>query len=434
MRRTASNTWRASSAVLIVWLTTYGRLCTGGLAADWPQWRGPARDGQSAERGLLGQWPQGGPPLVWKATGLGRGYSSVAVVGNRIYTAGLVAGGQAVLTALDLHGHIVWQTPIAEREEPPNSTPTVDGDRLYVITHRGQLVCCSTMHGQILWQKNFRRDFDGQMMSGWGYSESPLVDGDLLVCTPGGKQALLAALDKKTGAVVWNCAVTGDLGPNGADGAAYSSIVLSHAAGVKQYVQLVGRGLVGVEAATGKLLWHYNRIANGTANIPTPVVRDDYVFGSCGYDSGAVLLRIQRNNDGSLRAQEVYYLPGRQLQNHHGGMILLGDYLYLGHGHNNGFPLCIEWLTGKEMWRPGRGPGSGSAAIAYADGHLYFRYQDGTMALIEATPTEYRLKGSFPLPSRLGESWPHPVIANGHLYLRDQDVLLCYDIRRPSGS
>ncbi len=400
-------------------------------SADWPQWRGPARDAHSPETGLLQEWPTEGPRLLWKASGLGQGYSSVAVVGQRIYTVGLQPGNQAALVALDLAGTKLWQTVISEQEQPPNGTPTIDDGRVYVVTFRGRLVCCNADTGAIVWSKDFVRDFGGQMMSGWGYSESPLVDGNLVVCTPGGDEALLVALHKTNGQLHWQCQVTGDLGPNGLDGAAYSSVVISHAAGVKQYVQLVGRGLVGVDAARGKLLWHYNRIANSTANIPTPIVRGDYVFGSSGYDSGAALLRIARLSDNSLRAEEVYYLPGRQLQNHHGGMVLVGDYLYLGHGHNNGFPVCIEWLTGRDMWRPGRGPGSGSAAVAYADGHLYFRYQDGTMVLIEATPEEYRLKSSFKLASRLGESWPHPVIAHGRLFLRDQDVLLCYDIRQP---
>jgi outer membrane protein assembly factor BamB len=205
--------------------------------------------------------------------------------------------------------------------------------------------------------------------------------------------------------------------------------VISRGAGVKQYVQLVGRGVIGVRAADGQTLWTYNQVANGTANIPTPIVKDDYVFCSTGYGTGAALLKLVKSGEG-VDAEEVYFIPGNKLQNHHGGMILLGDYLYMGNKHNNGFPVCIKLLTGEIVWEPGRGPGSGSAAILYADGNLYFRYEDGTMALIGAQPDEYQLKGHFKLASINGKSWPHPVIAGGRLYLRDQDVLMCYDIKR----
>ncbi|HUS38284.1 MAG: PQQ-binding-like beta-propeller repeat protein [Pirellulales bacterium] len=198
---------------------------------------------------------------------------------------------------------------------------------------------------------------------------------------------------------------------------------------LKQYVQLAGRGLIGVRADDGKLLWTYNRIANGTANIPTPLVRDDLVFCSSGYGTGAALLQLTKSSDG-VEADEVYFKPGNKIQNHHGGMILLSDHVYLGNRHNNGFPLCIEVESGDVAWEPGRGPGSGSAAVLCADGHLYFRYEDGVMALIEATPSEYKLKGQFKLASVRGKSWPHPVITDGKLYVRDQGALMCYNIRR----
>ncbi|HTN77628.1 MAG TPA: PQQ-binding-like beta-propeller repeat protein, partial [Pirellulaceae bacterium] len=187
-------------------------------------------------------------------------------------------------------------------------------------------------------------------------------------------------------------------------------------------------GVIGVDAASGKLLWGYNTIANDTANIPTPIVKGDYVFCSTGYGTGAALLKISKEG-GKLAAQQVYFLEADSMQNHHGGMILLGKHIYCGHGHNNGFPLCIEAATGKPMWKPGRGAGGGSAAISYADGQLYFRYEDGTMALVEANPTEYKLNGKFKLLTHHGNSWPHPVIAGGKLYLRDQGTLLVYDIQ-----
>ena len=238
----------------------------------------------------------------------------------------------------------------------------------------------------------------------------------------------LPILNKKTGEVIWKSEQP-DFGRAGKDGAGYTGVVISQAAGIKQYVTLTGRGLMGVRASDGKFLWGYNRIANGTADIPTPIVKGDYVFGSSGYgDGGTALVKLVKAGDG-VKAEEVYYLKANELQNHHGGMILLGDHVYMGHGHNNGFPTCVELMTGKVVWGKERGPGSGSAAIVMADGNLYFRYEDAVMALIEATPKGYSLKGSFPLASKNGKSWPHPVIHDGKLYLRDQNDLLCYDVK-----
>ena len=215
----------------------------------------------------------------------------------------------------------------------------------------------------------------------------------------------------------------------GKDGAAYSSIVISQAHGVKQYVQLVGKGIVSFAADDGRLLWNYNRIANVTANIPTPIVKDNFVFCSTGYGTGAALLEIKKDGT-QLVAEEQYFLDAKQMQNHHGGMVLFGDHIYCGHGHNNGFPLCLELKSGKVVWGGDvRGPGSGSAAVLLADGHLYFRYEDGKMALIEANPSEYKLKGAFTLASKNGKSWPHPVIVDGLMYIRDHNTLLCYDVR-----
>jgi outer membrane protein assembly factor BamB len=236
------------------------------------------------------------------------------------------------------------------------------------------------------------------------------------------------ALDKKTGRELWRSKIE-SLGSNGDDGAAYSSIVVSHGGGVKQYVQLMGRGVVGVDAETGEFLWGYNRVANGTANIPTPLVDGDYVFCSSGYGTGAALLKLVANGDG-VDAQEVYFLDGKTFQNHHGGMIMLGDYVFAGHGHNRGAPVCLEWRTGKTVWRHNRGPGTGSAAVAFADGNLYFRFQNGLMALIAANPDEYQELGTFQIPDVEQPSWSHPVIAGGKLYLREQDALYCHDVKQ----
>lgn len=398
------------------------------MGNDWPSWRGPSRNGIAAqETGLLKEWPDAGPELRWQSDGLGRGYSSIAIADGRIFTMGK-RRGDSELIAMDLKdGRELWSVPVGAGN--PNCTPTVDGRLVYALGREGDLVCADVASGKIVWSRSFPKDFAGSMMSGWGYSESPLVDGDRLICTPGAKDAVVVALDKKTGATIWKSAMPDDIGKRGRDGAGYSSIVISEAAGVKQYVQLTGRGVISIDAADGTQLWSYNRIANGTANIPTPLVKGDFVFCSTGYGTGSALLQVKREGN-RLIAEEKYFLDAKKMQNHHGGMILYGDHIYCGHGHNNGFPLCIEFATGEEVWSGGRGPGSGSAAILLADGHLYFRYEDGTMALIEATPEEYRLKGSFKLATTNGKSWPHPVIVDGLLYARDQNALLCYDVRQ----
>lgn len=396
-------------------------------AADWTSWRGPNRDGIAPEKGLQKEWTEKGPPLLWKADGFGNGYSSLSVSHGIMVTMGQRKGGTFVIGINQADGKELWATDIGKGE--PNCTPTIDGDVVYALGREGDLVCCELKTGKLVWSKNYKKDFGGSMMSGWGYSESPLVDGDRLIVTPGSNDAMIAALDKKSGSVIWKSAVP-NLGSKGNPGAGYSSVVISSAGGVKQYVQLVGKGIVSVAADDGRFLWNYNRIANGTANIPTPLVKDNFVFCSTGYrDGGTALLEIKKQGN-ELVAEEKYYLSADQLQNHHGGMVMTGDVVYFGNGHNNGFPVCVEWKTGKIVWGGKlRGPGSGSAAVLMADGNLYFRYEDGKMALIEATPSEYRLKGAFELASKNGKSWPHPVIVDGLMYLRDHNTLLCYDVR-----
>lgn len=396
-------------------------------ANDWPSWRGPHRSGIALdETGLQSEWSDDGPDVKWQIDGLGRGYSSIAISDGRIFTMGRRKAG-CELIALDQNGgRELWATAVGGGD--PNCTPTVDGGLVYALGRDGHLVAVDVTTGKIAWQKDFPKDFGGSMMSGWGYSESPLIDGDRLVCTPGAKDAVIVALNKKTGETIWKSTMP-DVGNRGKDGAGYSSIVISNARNVKQYVQLTGRGVISIDAESGKQLWAYNRIANGVANISTPLVKGDSVFCSTGYGTGAALLQVKKEGN-RLVAEEKYFLDAKKMQNHHGGMIVYADHIYCGHGHNSGFPLCINFATGEQVWSGGRGPGGGSAAILLADGHLYFRYEDGTMALIEATPEEYRLKGSFKLKTNNGKSWPHPVIVDGLLYARDQNALLCYDIRK----
>ncbi len=406
-------------------------------AGEWPGWRGPNRDAVSTETGLLSEWKAPGPPLAWKTTGLGGGFSSLAVADGRIFTMGDRDGAQHVIALDQAQGKLIWTAkvgaPLNDEYGGPRGTPTVAGDLVYAVGTEGDLVCLEAATGKERWRKSLVRDFGGQVMSVWKFSESPLVDGDRLIVTPGAKDAALVALDRKTGGELWRSTVP-DLGAQGKDGAAYSSIVVSEGAGVRQYVQLLGRGLVGVRASDGKFLWGYNRIANRTANISTPIVRANWVLASTGYQTGAVLLELQKAPAGGVQAREVYFLDSKTLQSHHGGLVLVGNHVYGGHGHKAGFPICVEFTTGKVAWGGNiRNEGTGSAAVLYADGSLYFRYQNGVMLVVQATPEGYRERGSLTIPDVRAPSWSHPVIVGGKLYLREQDTLYCYDVRRGGG-
>ncbi len=412
-------------------------LCFPGTvdAADWPQFRGPSRDGICTESGLLKSWPDDGPELLWEMTGLGTGYSGVAIAGGKLYTMGDIKTESETaqfMIAIDLATHEkLWSSKVGplHKDGGPRSTPTVDGNLVFAIGTSGDLVCVDASDGGVLWSKNLQKDLDGGENPQWKYSESPLVDGDRLLCTPGGHKAVMAALNKKTGDVLWKCSMP-DIGPKGKEEAGYSSIVISYGAGIRQYIQLTNEGLIGVSANNGRFLWGYNRIANRVANIPTPVVDGDYVFTSTAYQTGSALLKLVPN--GGVKVEEVYWLDKDKFQNHHGGFVKVGNFIYGGHNHNKGEPACLDMRTGKIMWHTADQPGGGSAAVLYADGHLYFRYQDNVLALVEADPQKYTLKGTFKPPARsgaTGEAWAYPVISDGKLYLRHSDVLLVYNIK-----
>jgi outer membrane protein assembly factor BamB len=392
---------------------------------DWPQFRGPRRDGVSAETGLLKSWPEGGPKVVWQAKGIGGGYSSVSISGGKIFTLGN-AKGKSFVHALDLEkGALLWSAEVGKAGGDLGSTPTVDGERLYAVGQEGDLVCVETATGKVVWKKSFFDDFGGKY-GGWRYTESPLVEGDRVVCTPGGRDSMVA-LDKKTGEVVWKCAL-----PSG-EKAGYSSIVIAEVGGIRICVQLLADSLIGVEAKTGKLLWRYGetkgKFVGNTANIPTPIVKGDLVFSAAGYGRGAGLVRLVPK-DGGVQAEEVYF--SRELTNKHGGVVLVGDHVY-GDRDDSGNPYCAEFMTGKivDGWK-GRAQTQGqkSVSVTAADGHLYFRYENGHVALVEASPAGYKEKSSFVVSKGKGPSWAHPVVAGGRLYLREQDVLGCYDVKQ----
>lgn len=390
--------------------------------AYWPQFRGPNRDDISADKGLLKEWPKDGPSLIWKTKGVGEGFSSVAIVGGKVFTMGN-RGGDSYVHALDnSSGSVLWSSKVGPAGGNLGCTPTVDGDHVYAIGQEGEITCMGVADGALTWRKSFKKDFGGNC-GGWNYTESPLVDGEKLICTPGARDGLLVALDKKSGNVLWKCP-----SPFGDSTAGYSSIVVAEVGGVRQYVQLTAGGVVGVSAKDGKLLWSYDKLGNNTANIPTPIVRNDQVFSSAGYGKGAALLQLTANG-GAISAKEVYL--NRELTNKHGGLVLVGDYVYGDHD-DSGRPFCADVMTGKIVWRKeDRGPGRGSATVTYADGHLYFRFDNGIMALVDAVPTAYKEISTFKIPNASSSSWSHPVVVGGRLYLREQDMVWCYNVKQP---
>jgi outer membrane protein assembly factor BamB len=404
--------------------------------SDWPQWRGPDRTGLSRETGLLKEWPIDGPNQLWKITGLGDGFSTPSVSAGRLYLLGTKGNDEYMICLNEKDGSRVWDVKVGRmtgQHPAPKSTPTIDDGFAYAVSSDGSLVCVEIGKGTIKWQKSYKNDFGGRSGS-WAYTESPLIDGDFLIGTPGSPDAALVAFKKKTGEVVWKSAVKGIARKPAPEGkkqkqgsgpdysqAGYSSVVKAEIGGVKQYVQFLSGGVVGVGAKDGKLLWHYEEPANQTANISTPIVQDDFVFAATAYGTGGGQAKVVKTA-GGFEAEQQYFL--NRFQNHHGGVILVKDHLY---GTTGGTLLCVDFKTGKTAWED-RSVGKGS--VAYADGLLYVRGEGGKVALVEATPTKYVEKGRFEQPDRSKQpAWPHPVVANGKLYLRDWDILLCYDVK-----
>jgi outer membrane protein assembly factor BamB len=313
----------------------------------------------------------------------------------------------------------------------PRATPAVDGDRLYILSQSGDLVCFTIDEGQEVWRKNYIKDFGG-IMPVWGFAESPLVDGERLICTPGAKDGVIMALDKRTGEPIWKCEVpegpTGDRGFLGTSGAAYASVIAIDSEGVHQYVQLTATTLLGVAASDGKLLWRYNRASNThRINCSTPIYHDGIVYAASAYDAGGGAVKLSKNAGGAFTAKEVFFSP--RMKNHHGGMIIVDDRLYGAAGGNlGGFLVCLDIRTGKELWSERRAQ---KGSLTMADKRLYLRTEQGEMVLIEPNRERYLERGRFEQPDRTREpAWTHPVVANGKLYLRDQDSLFCYDIKK----
>ncbi len=406
-------------------------------AADWPQWRGPNRDGQSKDTGLLKAWPKDGPKLLWTFDAAGVGYGSPAVVREKLFVLGAEdpdKGEREFIVCLSLKdGKEVWRQKLDPSPGNystnwgggPRSTPTVDGEFVYLLGARGDLECRKTTDGSKVWAINLVKDLGGGI-PGWGCSESVLIDGDHLVCTPGGKRGTIAKLDKKTGAVVWRSEGL-------TEGAQYSSLMIANV-GVKQYITLLKSGTVSVRASDGKLLWQSKAAANGTAVIPTAIVDDKHVFVCSGYGSGCGLLELTPDGTDNVKSKDVYL--NKSMVNTHGGVLRVGEYIY-GNSDRGGW-VCLDYLklaADKEdpAWKSNK---LERGSLAYADGHLYlYGAGKGTCALVEANPKEWKESGRFDIPQKSqfprksGGIWTHPIVANGKLFLRDHELIFCYDVK-----
>jgi outer membrane protein assembly factor BamB len=382
---------------------------------DWPQWRGLKRDGTSAERGLLKTWPAAGPPLAWRASGAGDGYSSFSAAHGRLYTLGARGGTEYVMAYDAATGKKVWEVAHGrrfgnDRGDGPRATPTVDGDRLYVFGASGDLAAVDAATGKVHWKINVLETFGGSNIR-WGLSESPLVLSDRVLVSPGGRGASIVALKKTDGSLIWKSLD---------DESGYSSAVLYEAGGIRQAIYFTGQRAVGVDVATGKLLWSYDQVANGTANIATPIVRGNRVFLSSAYNTGAALLELTPSAD-RVTARQVYFT--HDMRNHHASSILIGDHLY---GFSDAILTAMKFDTGEVAWRD-RSVGKGS--LVFADDRFYLYSEQGVVGLAEANPAGYREHGRFRIQTGNLPTWSHPIVSNGKLFIRDQDAIYAYEVR-----
>jgi outer membrane protein assembly factor BamB len=400
------------------WLVTGGLLlCLPAVVSnrafdDWPQWRGANRDGISTEKGLLKDWPQAGPPLAWRANGAGEGYSSFAVSQGRLYTLGARGDTEYVIAYDAASGKRLWESAHGrrfnnDRGDGPRATPTIEGDRLYAFGASGDLSLMETATGKVLWSVNVLKQYRGSNIT-WGLSESPLVLSDRILVQAGGT---IVALKKTDGSLIWKTQ---------ADEAGYSSAVMHKAGDISEAIFFTSARALGVDVNSGRQLWSYGQVANGTANIATPIVRGNRVFLSSAYGTGGALLELTPSGN-SVQAKEVYFT--RKMMNHHATSVLVGDYLY---GFDNAILTAMKFDTGEVAWQ-NRSVGKGS--LIFADDRLYLYSEGGVVGLAEASPTGYREHGRFQLATGRLPTWSHPVVSGGRLFLRDQDNLYAYDVR-----
>lgn len=412
---------KLATRILTGSLTT-ALICSSTVfAGDWPQWRGPNRDDVSSESGLLKKWPGKGPEKLWMFGDAGLGYSGYSIVGNTLYTMGSRDAVEYVIAVDVTNGKQKWSTEAGALYtngwgDGPRSTPTVDGEHVYAIAGRGNLVCLKAADGKKVWEVSLTDDLGGKLQS-WGYTESPLIEGDLVICTPGGPQGTVAAFDKKSGKKAWQSS-------DWTDNAQYSSIIAVNHNGGRQLIQLTMQTLAGLDPKEGRVLWK-SEFPGKTAVIPTPIFKEGQVFVAAGYGVGCKSVKVGSGN----QVEELY--SNTDMVNHHGGVVLYGDHLY-GYSDRGGW-TCMELKTGKVVWQEKAALKKG--AIHCADGMLYLLEEDtGTVVLIEASPKGWDEKGRFVIEPQTeqrnpkGKVWTHPVVANGKLYLRDQELLFCYDV------
>lgn len=400
----------------------------GGAGGDWPQWRGPDRNGISKETGLLAAWPEGGPKQLWVYKDAGMGYASYVIVGGKLFTIGTRGSDVFAICVDTATGQEVWATKFGTDDQQgyaagwghgPRSTPTYSDGHLYALDAKGNLACLDASTGEVKWSKNLVSDFAGQA-GGWGFAESPLVDGDRVVVSPGGKKAGIVALDKKTGSTVWEAT---EVQPGKAE---YATLVPVEMNGKRQYVRLFDTQVVSVEAETGKQLWKSDWPGK-TAVIPTPIVDGNEVYVTSGYGVGSKLFKVGPDNSTS----DVWM--NTVMKNHHGGVIKIGDHLY---GFSDGGGLiCQDWKTGEMVWNE-KGRFTTKGSVHAADGKLIcLNEDDGTVTLAEASPEGYKQLGQFTLDPQSsnrnpkGKVWTHPVVSGGKLFVRDQEYIVCYDVK-----
>ncbi len=386
---------------------------------SWPQHRGPKRDNISREQDLLDKWPAGGPKVAWQQKGIGEGYSSVSISQGKLFTMGNQGDDEVVQARDSSTGKLIWEAKSGGKAyrdggqgNGPRGTPTVDDDRVYALGANGDLVCLGTAKGEVVWQKNILNEYGGSNIT-WGISESVLVDGKNVICSPGGSEATMVAIDKMTGRDVWRAVV------DGTPQAAYSSPILVEFQGERMYVNYVHTAVVAFRAKDGNVIWGNAESANDTANCSTPLYADGQVYTSSGYGKGAAMFKLLKGGKAKLG------YANKEMVNHHGGMVLLDGHVY---GFDEQILKCIDLKSGKTVWKD-RSVGKGS--LTCADGHLYLRGENGSVALCDVSTKGYQERGRFEPPNRSERpAWSHPVVCGGRMYLRDMDSIVVYDLKK----
>lgn len=408
-------------AIVAVLGAILGGVCPAH-ATDWPCFHGPARDNKSPDTGLLKSWPESGPSLVWEASGLGEGYSSVSIADGRVYTAGTQGGVESVL-AIDMKGKRLWRVANggawttdkswAKAYTGARSTPTFDNGRVYHLGATGRLAAFDAASGTEVWAIDLRKKY-GAPLPDYGFSESVLIEGDRLYCSPAGTKAFIVCLDKNTGDQIW--ATTGVGGEAG-----FNSLVPGTHNGRRVLFSTSSQMLFSVDAESGRIIWSTPFANKRDNNIADPVYHDGYVFATSGYGRGSMLVKLVPNKKATT-PQVVW--DTTLMDNHHGGVVLHDGHLY-GSGHESRGWYCLDFLTGAEKWKS-----AGKGALTYANGMLFLLEEKGTVKLAAATPESYSQSGAFKVPSGgKGMYWAHPVVCGGRLYVRHADKLFVYAVK-----